>query len=137
MNIFLLLLSMLFMFGYYILSSPSQNIAQQDTEYAIKKADLRSVAECVVNAQNAAMYGEQFIDDCVERYKVTSQYVCMNKRYSVVSCDVDDAEFNFIITTSFELPADEYNNMLEILEQYYPDAGTLGIFLNQIGRAHV
>ena len=131
MNIFLLLLSMIFMVGYYVISSPSQNIAQQDAEYAMKKADLRSIAECVVSAQNAAMYGEQFIDECVERYGITSQYVCMNNRYNIVSCDSETgADFNFIITTSFELPDDEYNNMLEILEQYYPDAGTLGIFLN-------
>ena len=122
---------MLFMVGYYVISSPSQNIAKQDTEYAIKKADLRSIAECVVNAQNAAMYGEEFIDDCMERYQITSQYVCMNSRYSIVSCDAETGvDFNFIITTSFELPPEEYNNMLEILEQYYPDAGTLGVFLN-------
>ena len=121
------------MAGYYIISSPSQRIAKQETEYAIKRADLRSVAECVVAAQNAAMYGEDFQDICMERYDVTSQYVCMNKSYSVVSCDSaggKDPEFNFIITTSYELPSDEYNNMLEILEQYYPDAGTLGVFIS-------
>lgn len=120
------------MAGYYIMSSPSQRIIEHETEYSIKKADLRSIAECVMSAQNAAMYGEYFVDNCVERYEVVSQYVCMNRSYNIVSCDDEGGKipaFNFIITTSFALPVSEYNNMLEILEQYYPDAGTFGIFI--------
>lgn len=119
------------MAGYYMMSSPSTRIIQHETEYAIKRADLRSIAECVVSAQNASMYGQEFIDDCVERYDITSQYVCMNKSYNIVSCDATSGKtpiFNFIITTSSALPETEYNNMLEILEKYYPDAGTFGIF---------
>lgn len=121
------------MAGYYVMSSPSVRIIQHESEYAIKRADLRSIAECVVSAQNAAMYGEEFIDDCVTRYEITSQYICMNKSYNIVSCDTDSKRnptFNFIITTSYSLPVSEYNNMLEVLEKYYPDAGTFGIFVN-------
>lgn len=121
------------MAGYYVISSPSQRIIEQETEYAIKQADLRSVAECVVAAQNAAMYGEEFTDICVEKYDIVSQYVCMNDKYNIVSCDSENAkapDFNFIITTSSPLPENEYNNMLEILEKYYPDAGTFGVFIN-------
>ena len=124
---------MIIMAGYYIISAPSQRIIQHETEYAIKRADLRSVAECVVTAQNAAMYGEEFNDVCVEKYEVTSQYICMNDSYNIVSCDSESnkgAAFNFIITTSYALPENEYNNMLEILEKYYPDAGTFGVFIN-------
>lgn len=119
------------MAGYYIISSPSQRIIQQETEYSVKKADLRSIAECVVSSQNAAMYGEEFIDDCVKRYDIVSQYVCMNRSYNIISCDAEIGKiptYNFIITTSSPLPDAEYNNMLEILEQYYPDVGTFGIF---------
>jgi len=133
MNIFLILLSLFFMAGYYIISSPSQRIIQQETEYSVKKADLRSIAECVVSTQNAVMYGEKFIDKCVETYNVTSRYICMNSKLSIVECDSADGkapDFNFIITTSYVLPQNQYNNMLEILEQYYPDAGTLGIVEN-------
>lgn len=133
LNIFLILLSVIIMAGYYIISSPSQRIIEHETEYAIKKADLRSIAECVVSSQNAAMYGEEFDDVCVEKYEVTSQYVCMNDKYNVVPCDSEDSkspDFNFIITTSYPLPEEEYNNMLEILEKYYPDAGTFGVFMN-------
>ena len=132
MNIFLILLSVLFMAGYYLISSPSQRIIQQETEYAIQKAELRSVAECVVSAQNAAMYGEEFIDMCTERYEIQSQYVCMNDKYNIMSCDDETGKnpaYNFIITTSFSLPESDYNRMLEILAQYYPDAGTFGIFV--------
>lgn len=121
------------MAGYYIMSSPSQRIIEHETEYAIKRADLRSIAECVAAAQNAAMYGETFIDICIEKYDVTSQYVCMNDNYNVVSCDSESSKaptYNFIITTSSALPDTEYNNMLEILEKHYPDAGTFGVFLN-------
>lgn len=120
------------MAGYYVLSSPSTRIIQQESEYAIKRADLRTIAECAVSAQNAAMYGEEFSDTCVARYGIVSQYVCMNKSYNVVSCDTDSAKtpvFNFIITTSDALPVEEYNNMLEVLEKYYPDVGTFGIFI--------
>ena len=123
------------MAGYYIMSSPSQRIMEHETEYAIKRADLRSIAECVAAAQNAAMYGEEFIDICIEKYDITSQYVCMNDKYNVVSCDSESSKapaYNFIITTSSALPDTEYNNMLEILEKYYPDAGTFGVFLNII-----
>lgn len=121
------------MAGYYVISSPSQRINEHETEYAIKQADLRSIAECVVSAQNASMYGEKFIDPCTERYEIVSQYICMNDKYNIVSCDSEDSqtpEFNFIITTSYVLPESVYNNMLEILEKYYPDAGTFGIFID-------
>lgn len=121
------------MAGYYIVSSPSQRIIQHETEYSIKKADLRSIAECVAAAQNAAMYGEELADDCVARHDIVSQYICMNQSYNIVSCDTESGKnpsFNFIITTSGALPHEEYNNMLDILERYYPDAGTFGIFVN-------
>ena len=133
MNIFLILLSIIIMAGYYVMSSPSQRIIEHETEYSIKKADLRSIAECVVSSQNAAMYAEDFVDDCVDRFEITSQYVFMNKSYNIVSCDSETGKipaYNFIITTSAPLPPDKYNNMLEILEKYYPDAGTFGIFLD-------
>jgi len=113
------------------MSSPSMRMIQHETEYSIKRADLRSIAECVVAAQNAAMYGEEFIDECVERFDIVSQYICMNQSYNIVSCDGDSGKtpaFNYIITTSYSLPITEYNNMLEILERYYPDAGTFGVF---------
>ncbi len=122
----------MFMAGYYLISSPSQRIIEHETEYALKKAELRSIAECVISEQNAVMYGETFTDVCVERYGITSQYICMDAKYVVMPCDSKTGKppvYNFIITTSSELPESEYNRMLDILEQYYPEAGTLGIFI--------
>ena len=133
MNIFLILLSLIIMAGYYVMSSPSLRIFQHETEYAIQKADLRSIAECVVSVQNASMYGEKFEDACVKRYNVVSQYICMDARYKIVSCDDETGkspDFNFIVTSSQSLPENEYNSMLETLEKYYPDVGTFGIFLD-------
>ena len=120
------------MAGYYLISSPSQRIVKQETEYAIKRAELRSIAECVVSEQNAAMYGETFEDVCIDRYNITNQYICMNEKYDIMPCDSETGKapvYNFIITTSSPLPKTEYNNMLEILERYYPDAGTFGVFI--------
>ena len=140
MNIFLLFISMFIMIGYYIMSSPSQNVAQQETEYVIQQSDIRSIAECVVNTQNAVMYCEDFKDECVERYGITSKYVFLDNRNAVTSSgsmadlcanvgldNVDTPEKNFIMTTSYVLPPEERNNMLDILEKYYSDRGTLGI----------
>ena len=79
---------------------------------------MRSIAECVVATQNYAMYGEVFSDKCVEKYGITSQYICMNNSYNIVSCDSENSKtpnFNYIITTTSPLPEEEYNNMLEIL----------------------
>ena len=132
MNIFLILLSVLFMAGYYLISSPSQRIIQHESEYAIKRAELRSVAECIVSQQNAVMYGGTFEDICIERYGITSQYVCMNDKYAIMDCNADTGKppvYNFIMTASSPLPESEYNHILEILEQYYPEAGTFGIFV--------
>ena len=140
MNIFLLFISMFIMIGYYIMSSPSQNIAQQETEFVIQQSDIRSIAECVVNTQNAVMYCEDFEDECVERYGITSKYVFIDQRNAVTGSGsmedlcastgldtVDFADTNFIMTTSYVLPPEERNNMLDILEKYYSDRGTLGI----------
>ncbi len=140
MNIFLLFISMFIMIGYYIMSSPSQNVAQQETEYVIQQSDTRSIVECVVNTQNAVMYCEDFEDECVERYGITSKYVFLDDRGIVTSSgsmsdlcsntgldNIETPEKNFIITTSYALAPEERNKMLDILEKHYSDRGTLGI----------
>ncbi len=37
MNIFMMILVAIFMVGFYMISSPSQRVVQQETEYAINK----------------------------------------------------------------------------------------------------
>ena len=53
MNIFIMILIALFMAGYYWMDSPSQNIAQHNTEYAIERSDLRTIAQCATAVHNA------------------------------------------------------------------------------------
>ncbi|MCQ2562503.1 MAG: hypothetical protein MJ158_02730 [Alphaproteobacteria bacterium] len=98
MNIFIMLLALFFMAGYYIISSPSQTIIKHETTEAIKKADLRSIVECVASTQNAVMYGEEFIDICTEKYSISSQYICMDDKSNITECDstgTKDPAFKF------------------------------------------
>ena len=78
MNIFMMILVAVFMVGFYMISSPSQRVPEQETEYAIRMSDLRSVAECAVAAHNAKIRGTSFQDICIDQNSVTSQSVCMN-----------------------------------------------------------
>ena len=55
MNIFVMILVAIFMAGVYMLGAPSQRMTEQETQYAIDRADLRSVAECAAAAHNATI----------------------------------------------------------------------------------
>lgn len=133
MNIFIIILVAVFMVGYYMISSPSQRIVQQETEYAITKSDLRAIAECAAAVHNAQIKGTTFADVCVEQNEITSEFICLNASLHTTKCEIvrnKKPEYSYIITTTGALPADDYNNMLEILETYYSDAGTFGIYMD-------
>lgn len=133
MNIFMMILVAVFMVGFYMISSPSQRVPEQETEYAIRMSDLRSVAECAVAAHNAKIRGTSFQDICIEQNSVASQSVCMNASKRITECAIVSnraPEYSYIITTTAPLQDGDYNNMLEILETNFPDAGTFGIFLD-------
>lgn len=133
MNIFIIILVAVFMVGYYMISSPSQRIVQQETEYAITKSDLRAIAECAAAVHNAQIKGTTFTDVCVEQNEIRSEFICLNASLYKTKCEIvrnKKPEYSYIITTTGALPADDYNNMLEILETYYSDAGTFGIYMN-------
>ena len=66
MNIFLTVLVALFLGAYYIFSAPSVRTPAQETEYAIKYADLRAIIECTAAVHNAILNGIEFQDVCVE-----------------------------------------------------------------------
>ena len=131
MNIFLLFLTSLFMIGYYVIYSPSQKIDNSDTEDVVKMSDLRSIAECVINVQNAMMNDTTYDKPCVARYNVVGQYVCANNGANNeiihVSCN-GTPDFNFIVTKSKPLDRDDYGPMLEVIEKFYSDKGTFGIY---------
>ena len=82
MNIFLVLLISVFMAGYYMFFAPSARIPEQETEYAISVADLRSVAECAIASHNAQISGGRFEDICLEQYGVKSEFICITCNYN-------------------------------------------------------
>ena len=136
MNIFLLFLTTLFMIGYYVLYSPSQQVNTTTTEDVVRMSDLRAIAECVIGKENAMMNSEEYNDPCVERYKVSGEYICANEKLDgtivEVLCSEGEPKYNFIVSYSgFDiLTVDDYGPMLDIIERYYQDKGTFGIYEN-------
>lgn len=133
MNIFMMILVAIFMLGFYMISSPSQRVIQQETEYAITQSDLRAVAECASAQHNAQIKGNSFQDICVEQNGIQSQFVCLNANMKITSCEIaknKKPDFAYIVTTTNVISQDNYNNMLDILETAFPDAGTFGIFMD-------
>lgn len=131
MNIFIVILAVLFMAGYYIMDSPSQRIREQETQFAINQSDLRSVAQCAAAAHNAKLKGYDFDDICIEQNYVISKNICMDSKKSITNCEIVNKKKpaqSYVITATGILPEEDYNSMLEILEKHYPDAGTFGIF---------
>lgn len=133
MNIFMMILVAVFMVGFYMISSPSQRVVEQETEYAVNKSDLRGIAECAVAMQNAQITGTSFQDVCIEQNNIQSQFICLNASMRETSCEIvrnRRPEYSYIITATAPIDIGDYNNMLEILEEYFPDAGTFGIFMD-------
>ncbi len=133
MNIFMMILVAIFMVGFYMISSPSQRVTEQETEYAINKSDMRSIAECASAKHNAQIKGTEFNDVCVEQNQINSQFICLNSNMRITSCEITRnkrPEYSYIVTATTPIDVDSYNDMLEILEEYFPDAGTFGIFMD-------
>ncbi len=131
MNIFIMILMAVLMMGYYMISAPSTRVGSIDTETAVNQADLRGIAECATAVHNAQIRGTKFSDICVEQAEIDSQFICLNNSMSIMDCDGTGRRkptYRFIITTTGPLAYDNYNSMMEILEKYYADSGTFGIF---------
>lgn len=129
MNIFLTVLVALFLGAYYIFSAPSVRTPAQETEYAIKYADLRAIIECTAAVHNAILNGIEFQDVCVEQNGIQSEIICLDKRMNITTCD-DKTIHNYVVTTSGTVPNAQFNNTMTILEQNFADAGSFGIFQN-------
>ena len=131
MNIFIMILVALFMAGYYLLDSPSQNIATQTTEYTIVQSDLRTIAQCVAAVQNSNINGTDFQDACIQQNQIISKFICLDSRLKKTVCEVvrnKKPAFSYLVSVSAPINPEKYNSMMEILEKYYSDAGTFGIF---------
>lgn len=133
MNIFIMILVVLFMTGYYIIDSPSQKIQEHETDYAVEQSDMRSVAQCAAAVHNAQIKGYAFDDICIQQNNIVSQYVCLDKNLKTTQCDTQNNKkpaFNYIVTATGVLPQDQYHKIMNILESEYSDAGTFGIMDN-------
>ncbi|MGN0917309.1 MAG: hypothetical protein ACI4NZ_03830 [Candidatus Enterousia sp.] len=131
MNIFIMILLAVFMMGYYMIYAPSTRNAEQTTEVAVKTADLRGIAECATAVHNAQIRDTEFSDICIEQNGIESKFICLNANMSVTDCNPrgrQKPQYRFILTATAPLPYSQYNDMMEILEKYYADSGTFGIF---------
>ena len=117
--------------GFYLINSPSQHIYEHETEYAINKADMRAIAQCAAAVHNSQIRGTVFEDVCVQQNNIISQYICLDNRMKVTSCEIvrnKKPAFSYIITATGVLDYNKYNDIMEVLEQDFSDAGTFGIF---------
>ena len=133
MNIFIMILVALFMGTYYLISSPSLRIREQEIDYAITRADLRSIAECTLAAHNATVNNKTFDDACVSQNGIETHVVCMSAKNVIAPCDGaknKKPEYTYILTTTNPIQDNMYNEMMEILEQNYADVGTFGVFID-------
>lgn len=131
MNIFIMILVALFMAGFYMMGSPSQHVAQHNTEYAVTQSDLRTVAQCATAMHNAQINGTEFVDICVEQNGLVSKFVCLDTRFKITNCNVTNNKkpaFSYIVTATAPMDSANYNAMMEILEKYYSESGTFGLF---------
>ena len=129
MNIFLTVLVALFLGAFYMFTAPSVRTPEQETEYAIKYADLRAIIECTAAVHNSVINGNVFSDDCVKQNGIQSDVICLDKRMNITSC-TDKSAYNYVVTTSGTIPNTQFNNTMTILEKNFADAGSFGIFQN-------
>jgi len=130
-----MVLVFLFMAGYYFMDSPSQRVARQELDQAIIRTDLRSIAECAAAAHTAVIKNGMFEDICTQEYSVKSEIVCLNEKFAIMKCETAKNKkpaASFIITSTASLAFQDYNSMLEVLETYYLNVGTFGVFLNNV-----
>ena len=130
MNIFIMFVVAILMAGFYMISAPSNRVQYTETEYAVNAADMRGVAECTSAAHNAAMRGYEFNDICVGQNGIVTQKICLNASLNVAQCDGVKSRapaFAFLVTATAPIDSENYNQMMEIMERDYVDAGTFGL----------
>lgn len=135
MNIFIMILVALFMAGYYIMDSPNQKTPEQETEYAINKSDMKVIAQCATAVHNAQIKGTEFQDICIEQNNIQSNYICLDNKLRITKCEIvrnKKPAYSYIVTTTSPIDVSQYNSMMEILESDFSDAGTFGIFDDNI-----
>ncbi len=127
MNIFITVLVALFLGAFYMFTAPSVRTPEQETEYAIKYADLRAIIECTAAVHNSMINGTNFQDVCIAQNAIQSDIVCLDKRMNMTDCE-GPSVYNYVVTTSGQIPWSQFNNAMTILEKNFADAGSFGVF---------
>ncbi|MCL2017346.1 MAG: hypothetical protein FWG80_01040 [Alphaproteobacteria bacterium] len=142
MNVFILLITFLFMAGWYLMQSPSQSIAQHSIEYAERKTGVNSVLTCVahVHAEAVKLDNELKINErvdidndtlCAEKYGLSTVKICVDGNRIVAACTPDRANRavqNYIITSA-EIPVgDNAGKALELLADEFQSNTNFGLF---------
>ena len=132
MNIFIMLLTFLFIAGWYFLDSPSQQTAEHRLESAIEKSELQSVVECAATAHSDIMRDVEEILPCAEQYGIASEQVCLSAKFSAVKCEysrTNKPAFNYIITKSAPVSSANINGIMEALEDRYKNNANFGVMM--------
>ena len=133
MNIFIMILVALFMGTYYLISSPSLRVREQEIDYSITRADMRSIAECTMAAHNSTINNYKLDDVCIAQNDIKSEIICMDAKMAITQCDAvknKAPEYTYIVTYTKPIASESYNDMMEILENHYADVGTFGVFMS-------
>ena len=131
MNIFIMILVAVFMAGYYLLDSPSQNLEQHATEYAISQSNMRTIAQCATAAHNAQLAGYAFEDICVEQNNIISANLCLNDSHKITDCNTQSSRrkiSHYVITTTGAIDYAKYDEMMNILEKHFAEIDSFGLF---------
>ncbi|MCL1785875.1 MAG: hypothetical protein FWG39_01850 [Alphaproteobacteria bacterium] len=139
MNVFILLLVFIFMAGWYLMDSPSQNIEKHGIEYAAKKTEINSVLTCVahIHAEAARLDDVLKLEEATniyndtpgaERYGVETVKLCSDARRITPSCIPSrpgQSITHYIISTA-PAPGD-MGKTLELLESEFLNSTGFGI----------
>lgn len=96
---------------------------------------MRMIAQCATAVHNAQIKGTEFQDICIEQNNIVSQYICLDNRLNKTKCEIvknKKPAYSYIVTATAPIDSGKYNDMMEILEQEYSDAGTFGIFNDNV-----
>jgi hypothetical protein len=145
MNVFILILVFIFMAGWYLMDSPSQNVEKHGIEYAAKRAEIGSILTCIVHIHSEAvkldshLQIEEPVDifndtPCAERYEVETVKLCSDGRRITPTCQPTRAgqSINHYIVSTAPAP-DDMGKTLELMLAEFPNKTGFGI-ITRVGR---
>ena len=143
MNVFIIIIVFLFMAGWYLMGSPSQNIQEHSIEYAERKTAINSVLTCIAHIHAEAVQLDDalgidqnaMIDNdapCAEKYEALTVKVCADDRRVLANCvpaRVGQAINNYVITTAPPPMGGDLGKVLELLSDEYSSNSNFGVLV--------